>query len=78
MSALYVWTRIFTGACAVARGYLRERGSNEVVWGCPHRHRSRLRTGGKNAEFYARRCAEREPARRTKGAPVTPEASDPK
>lgn len=54
---LYATCRLFTGY-PVARGYVKDRKTAKVVWACPHRHRSRLRTGGENAVAYAQRCAD--------------------
>lgn len=70
MAELYVWTRVHTGRC-FARAHLRERGSNVIVWSCPHEHWARRPTpknGWKytSGDSLARKCAERELRRRMK------------
>lgn len=49
--------RQFTGAAWACRAYVRDTETGKIVAACPHLHRGKLRTGGKNAEFYAMRCA---------------------
>lgn len=56
-TSLFATCRIFTGKADCARAYIRDRKTGTVTWACSHLHRSRLRTGGKNAEHYAMRCA---------------------
>lgn len=50
--------RIFTGV-PVSRGYLLDKTTGKIVWGCPHRHRY-------NNAKAAQQCAERELRKRSK------------
>jgi hypothetical protein len=69
-SSLFASCRIFTGKADCARAYIRDRQTGKVVWACNHLHRSRLRTGGKNSECYAMRCAEKALRRVLNGEPA--------
>lgn len=51
--------RQFTGRAWRFRAYVLDRATGKIVAACDHKHRGRLRSGGKNGEFYAMRCAER-------------------
>jgi hypothetical protein len=51
--------RLLTGKY-VSRGYVMDRDTGKVVWACEHEHKSRLRMGGKNSNYYAQRCAEKQ------------------
>jgi hypothetical protein len=51
--------RQFTGQAWRFRAYVRDTETGKNVAACDHKHRGRLRTGGKNGEYYAMQCARR-------------------
>lgn len=56
---LFAACRQVTGDPMRFYAYVIDRETGCPVYACEHRHRSRLRYGGKNGEYYAMRCAER-------------------